>query len=142
MPIFALANAGVRLQPAAATHGVALAVAAGLVLGKPLGILLFSWLAVRLGAAQLPAGVSWKAIAGAGCLGVIGFTMSLFIGSLALEGTLLDAGKIGTLAGSLVSAVLGLVVLISFLPASVHEAAAAPPTPPEPAPETTPVSGP
>lgn len=116
MPIFALANAGVKLQPAAATHGVALAVAAGLALGKPIGVMLFSWLAVRMGAARLPAGVSWKAIAGAGCLAGIGFTMSLFIGSLALEGMLLDAGKIGTLAGSTISAVVGLIVLVACLP--------------------------
>ena len=116
MPIFALANAGVVLQPAAAGHGVALAVAAGLVLGKPVGIVIFSWLAVRGGVAQLPSGVSWKAILGAGCLGGIGFTMSLFIAGLGLEGTLLDAGKIGTLAGSIVSALLGFGVLFLMLP--------------------------
>jgi NhaA family Na+:H+ antiporter len=118
MPIFALANAGVALQPQAATHGVALAVAVGLVLGKPLGIFVFSWLAVRLGLAQLPAGVNWKAILGAGCLGGIGFTMSLFIAGLALEETLLDAGKIGTLAASAVSAAAGLIWLYIFLPAA------------------------
>jgi Na+:H+ antiporter, NhaA family len=116
MPIFALANAGVVLQPAVASHGVALAVAAGLVLGKPLGILLFSWFAVRSGVAQLPSGVSWSAILGAGCLGGIGFTMSLFIGGLALEGMLLEAGKIGTFAGSFISAVLGFCLLFAFLP--------------------------
>lgn len=118
MPIFALANAGVALQPQAATHGVALAVAAGLVLGKPLGIVLFSWVAVRLGLAQLPVGVNWKAIIGAGCLGGIGFTMSLFIAGLALEDTLLDAGKIGTLTASAISAAVGLVWLFLFLPAA------------------------
>jgi NhaA family Na+:H+ antiporter len=116
MPIFALANAGVPLQPKSASHGVALAVAAGLVLGKPLGILLCSWLAVRSGLAQLPQGVTWKAILGTGCLGGIGFTMSLFIAGLALEDKLLDAGKIGTLAGSVISAILGLVILAIFLP--------------------------
>jgi NhaA family Na+:H+ antiporter len=118
MPIFALANAGVVLRPAAAGHGVATAVAAGLVLGKPIGIVLFSWLAVRSGAAQLPAGVTWRAMLGAGCLGGIGFTMSLFIAGLALEGTLLDAGKIGTLAGSILSAVFGLTTLVAFLPSA------------------------
>jgi NhaA family Na+:H+ antiporter len=116
MPIFALANAGVVLQPAAAGHGVALAVAAGLTLGKPIGIVFFSWLAVRSGMAQLPARVSWSALIGAACLGGIGFTMSLFIAGLALDGMLLDAGKIGTLAGSTASAALGLVLLIAFLP--------------------------
>jgi NhaA family Na+:H+ antiporter len=118
MPIFALANAGVALQPAAATHGIAWAVAAGLVIGKPLGITVFAWLAVRSGVAQLPAGVSWRSLFGAGCLGGIGFTMSLFIAGLALEGPPLDAGKIGILAGSTVSALLGLIFLLVFLPAS------------------------
>jgi NhaA family Na+:H+ antiporter len=116
MPIFALANAGVALQPAVAGHSAALAVAAGLVVGKPLGILLFSWLAVRLGIAQLPRGVSWSAVLGAGCLGGIGFTMSLFIGGLALEGMLLEAGKIGTFAGSIISALLGFCLLFVVLP--------------------------
>jgi NhaA family Na+:H+ antiporter len=116
MPIFALANAGVVLQPAVAGHSVALAVTAGLALGKPLGIFVFSWFAVRTGLAQLPYGVSWAALLGTSCLGGIGFTMSLFIGGLALEGTLLEAGKIGTFAGSLISAVLGFGCLFVFLP--------------------------
>jgi NhaA family Na+:H+ antiporter len=122
MPIFALANAGVPLQTQSASHGVALAVAAGLVIGKPAGIFLFSYLAVRSGLAQLPQGVSWKAIFGAGCLGGIGFTMSLFIAGLALEGKILDAGKIGTLCGSAISAVAGLVILFIFLPRTPAQA--------------------
>jgi NhaA family Na+:H+ antiporter len=64
----------------------------------------------------MPTGVSWKALLGAGCLGGIGFTMSLFIASLALEGQLLDSGKIGTLAGSTVSAVIGYLLLLTSLP--------------------------
>lgn len=119
MPIFALANAGVALQPAVASHGIALAVTAGLVLGKPLGIILFSWLAVRLGAAQLPSGVRWSVLVGTGCLGGIGFTMSMFIAGLALEGMLLEAGKIGTFAGSIISAVLGFCLLVVFLPNAI-----------------------
>jgi NhaA family Na+:H+ antiporter len=115
MPVFALANAGVRLEPAALTHPVAIAVAAGLVLGKPLGIVLFSWAAVRLGLARLPDGVNWRILFGAGCLAGIGFTMSLFIAGLALQGPLLEAGKVGTLAGSTLSAVLGSLLLLSFL---------------------------
>lgn len=130
MPIFALANAGVALQPAAATHSIAWAVAAGLVIGKPLGITFFAWLAVRSGAAQLPAGVTWRSLFGAGCLGGIGFTMSLFIAGLALEGTPLDAGKIGILAGSTVSALLGLAFLLAFLPGGPRAAAAAERPPP------------
>jgi NhaA family Na+:H+ antiporter len=115
MPLFALANAGVAIQADALGHPVALAVAAGLVLGKPVGIVLFSWLAVRLGMASLPTGVNWKVMIGAGCLAGIGFTMSLFIAGLALDGDLLDAGKIGTLLGSAVSALLGSVLLLTFL---------------------------
>ncbi|MDX1944073.1 MAG: Na+/H+ antiporter NhaA [Pirellulaceae bacterium] len=127
MPIFALANAGVPLNPAAAGHSVAWSVAAGLVLGKPLGIVLFSWLAVQVGIARLPAGVHWLALLGAGCLGGIGFTMSLFIAGLALEGTLLDAAKIGTLTGSTVSAIAGLTLLITFLPRVAGPAEKSPP---------------
>ncbi len=116
MPVFALANAGVELQPAAATQGVAFAVGMGLLLGKPLGIFIFSWLAVRLGAADLPEGITWRALLGAGCLGGIGFTMSLFVAGLALEGLLLDAAKIGTLAASGFSAMMGLAILAASLP--------------------------
>ena len=78
--------------------------------------MLFSWLAVRLGWAELPTRVNWKVMLGAGCLGGIGFTMSLFIAALALEGELLDAGKLGTLAGSTLSAALGLLLLFLVLP--------------------------
>jgi NhaA family Na+:H+ antiporter len=115
MPVFALANAGVRLEPEALTHSVAIAVAAGLILGKPLGIVLFSWAAVRLGLARLPDGVNWRVLCGGGCLAGIGFTMSLFIAGLALQSPLLEAGKIGTLAGSTVSAILGSLLLLFFL---------------------------
>ena len=116
MPIFALANAGVRVEPTALTHPVALSVAAGLFFGKPLGIVVFSWLAVKVGLARLPSGVNWPVMIGAGCLAGIGFTMSLFIAGLALEGDLLDAGKIGTLLGSTASAIVGLLLLVRFLP--------------------------
>ena len=115
MPLFALANAGVVLQPEAAGHGIAWAVAAGLVLGKPIGILFFSWLAVGTGLARLPTGATWRQVFGASCLGGIGFTMSLFIAGLALDGKLLDSAKIGTLAGSALSAVIGYLVLRATL---------------------------
>jgi NhaA family Na+:H+ antiporter len=108
MPVFALANAGVELGAGGFRHGVALAAAAGLVLGKPIGVFAFSWLAVRLGVARLPDGVSWTMIAAGGMLAGIGFTMALFIANLALDPSLLPAGKIGVLAGSLASAVLGM----------------------------------
>jgi NhaA family Na+:H+ antiporter len=115
MPVFALANAGVPIEPAALTNPVAIAVAVGLVLGKPLGIVLFSLAAVRLGVARLPDRVTVPVLIGAGCLAGIGFTMSLFIAGLALRDTLLSDGKIGTLAGSIVSAVVGYGLLFWFL---------------------------
>ena len=89
--------------------------AAGLVLGKPSGIILLSYASVRLGWVRLPEGVDWRMMLGAGCLGGIGFTMSLFVAGLALEGTLLEEAKIGILAGSAVSATLGCVLLTAFL---------------------------
>jgi NhaA family Na+:H+ antiporter len=115
MPLFALANAGVDIEISTLTSPVALAVAAALVVGKPLGILALSWIAVRLGVARLPDGVTWKLLSGAGCLAGIGFTMSLFLAGLALDADLLDAGKTGILTGSLVSAALGTVLLLAFL---------------------------
>jgi NhaA family Na+:H+ antiporter len=121
MPVFALANAGVPVRLDTLATPVALAVVAGLVLGKPLGIVLFSWAAVRLRLARLPDGVSWKVMAGAGCLAGIGFTMSLFIAGLAFEERapdLLDEAKIGVLLGSAVSAVLGCLLLLAVLPAA------------------------
>jgi NhaA family Na+:H+ antiporter len=122
MPLFALANAGVRVEFAELTDPVALAVAAALLIGKPLGIVTFSWIALALGLARLPTGVTWKVLFGAGCLAGIGFTMSLFIAGLALEGDPLRAGKIGTLLGSALSAVLGLGLLSCFLPLRTIEA--------------------
>ncbi len=115
MPLFALANAGVSIEVASLASPVALAVAAGLAIGKPIGIVLFGWLATKLGVASLPREVNWMIMLGGGCLAGIGFTMSIFIGSLALEGDLLDEGKIGTLAGSAISAVLGCALLLMFL---------------------------
>lgn len=116
MPLFALANAGVGIEVGDLRSPVAVAVAAGLVLGKPIGIVLFSWLATKVGLARLPSGVNWKIMLGAGCLAGIGFTMSIFIASLALKGNLLNEGKIGTLSGSALSAIIGYVLLFWFLP--------------------------
>jgi NhaA family Na+:H+ antiporter len=116
MPIFALANAGVVLEPAAFAEPIAVAVALGLLLGKPLGVLLFGAVAIRLGLAQLPEGVGWGAMLGAGLLAGIGFTMALFIAGLALESPLLEAAKIGVLAASALAAAAGVLVLIAALP--------------------------
>ena len=111
MPLFALANAGVPLTLAGFRDPLALAVIAGLTLGKPLGIVGASWIAERLGIARRPAELRWPLIAGAGILSGIGFTMSLFIASLAFAGPLLIPAKIGVFSASVVSAVAGLAVL-------------------------------
>ncbi len=116
MPLFALANAGVVVSLSDFGHPVAIAVTAGLVLGKPIGVLLLSWLAIRLGLAALPDGVGWPAMLGGGLLVGIGFTMALFIAGLALDGPTLDAAKVGILGASAVAAVLGMVVLARSLP--------------------------
>ena len=84
----------------------------GLVMGKPLGILGFAWLAVRLKLAELPQGVGWSMILGSGLLGGIGFTMALFIASLAFKSdALLESAKLGVLVASVVAAILGLIWL-------------------------------
>jgi NhaA family Na+:H+ antiporter len=115
VPLFALANAGVPLGGglgAALTGPVTLGVIAGLIIGKQVGVTLGAWLAVRLGLADLPDGVGWRHLYGAGWLAGIGFTMSLFVGSLAFgEGALLDAAKVGILAASLVSGLVGWALL-------------------------------
>lgn len=116
MPLFALANAGVALRPEGFSDPVSLAVICGLFLGKPIGIVTFSWLAVKIGIARLPRGVTWGPLAGAGLLAGIGFTMSLFIAGLALTSPALEAAKTGILAASLLSAVLGTGVLVLSLP--------------------------
>ena len=116
MPIFALANAGVVFELSDLGDPIAIAVSAGLLLGKPIGIVLFSYLAVRLGIAKLPDRLGWNVMVGAGLLAGIGFTMALFIAGLALEGDALDAAKVGVLGGSLVAALLGVVILIATLP--------------------------
>jgi NhaA family Na+:H+ antiporter len=111
MPLFALSNAGVWLSGAAGGR-VALAVMLGLAVGKPLGITVAALAAVRLRLASLPDGVTWTALHGCAWLGGIGFTMSLFIATLAFDGTtFLDSAKIGILGGSIVSGVVGAIVL-------------------------------
>jgi len=116
MPVFALANAGVAVTLGGMTHPVAGAVMIGLLVGKPVGIVLASWLVVWLGLAKLPEATSWPALVGSGCLGGIGFTMALFIASLSLTGSELEAAKSGILAGSAASLCLGLGLLASTLP--------------------------
>jgi NhaA family Na+:H+ antiporter len=121
MPVFAFANAGVTVEISDFTNPVAIAVIVGLFVGKPLGIVLFSWLAVRIGLARLPEGVGWGAITGGGFLAGIGFTMALFIAGLALGGNILDAAKVGIIIGSVISAIIGVSLLIYSLPKPVSE---------------------
>ncbi|MBP9708597.1 MAG: Na+/H+ antiporter NhaA [Oligoflexales bacterium] len=116
MPLFALANAGVTIEMSAISSTLSHAVTYGLLFGKPIGIVLFSWLAIKIFKAKLPTGVNWPTMIGAGCLGGIGFTMSIFIANLALDSNLLDDGKVGTLIGSSLSAIIGLAILYFALP--------------------------
>lgn len=116
MPLFALANAGVPFEMSDFANPVAKAVAAGLLIGKPLGIVLFSLVAIRLGLARLPDRVGWGALVGAGFLAGIGFTMALFISGLALEGDILDAAKVGVLGASALAATTGMLLLVWCLP--------------------------
>ncbi len=113
LPVFALFNAGVSLSGGGGVlNSVTAGVFLGLLVGKPVGVLVFSWLATRLGWASLPDGVGWSSMAGASFLAGIGFTMSLFVGSLAFEeGGLLDQAKLGVLSASVLAAVLGLALL-------------------------------
>jgi NhaA family Na+:H+ antiporter len=121
MPVFALANAGVEVRLSAFGDPVAIAIAAGLLVGKPSGILLACWLAVRVGIAKLPDGVGWGGVAGGGLLAGIGFTMALFIAGLALDGPMLDAAKVGILAASTLAALLGMAVLLRSLPRAASD---------------------
>ena len=115
IPLFALANAGVQIGGdviAMLMQPVALGIMLGLIIGKPLGITVVAWLAVRGRIAAAPRDFGWRALHGVSWLGGIGFTMSLFIASLAFSGTaLLDVAKLGILAGSLVAGCVGFVIL-------------------------------
>jgi NhaA family Na+:H+ antiporter len=121
MPVFALANAGIPLDPGMLSDEVgmrvALAVGVGLLIGKPVGITLFALAAVRLGMATLPRGVGASAVFAAGLLGGIGFTVALFITALAFEDSPLSAAaKVGLLTASALACVLGLAMLVRVLP--------------------------
>jgi NhaA family Na+:H+ antiporter len=116
VPLFALANAGVRLEGNLdqLLTPVSLGVALGLLIGKPFGIVFVSWLASRCGLAQLPEGVSFRHLLGMGMLAGIGFTMSLFLADLAFEEIsplLLTQAKLGILAAGVIAAGLGTMIL-------------------------------
>jgi len=124
IPLFAFANAGIDLSQmnmGSLFSGVGLAVMLGLVIGKFLGVLSFSWLAVRLKVVSLPANTTWKAFASVCVVCGIGFTVSMFIADLSYAGieggaALLSQAKLGVLCGSVISAVLGCVLLNKTLP--------------------------
>jgi NhaA family Na+:H+ antiporter len=118
LPIFALANTGIVIDPGWANSLLdynSLGIMAGLVVGKPLGILAACALAVALGICRLPAELGWRHIGGAGLLGGIGFTMSIFVTNLAFEGqpALINASKMAVLIASLLAGILGLLWLRS-----------------------------
>jgi len=116
VPIFALANAGVSfegMEPVALLAPLPLGIALGLLVGKQVGIVGLAWLAVKSGIARLPQGVGWIQVWGLSLIAGIGFTMSLFIGNLAFDDpAAINAVKLGVLAGSIVSALLGVAILL------------------------------
>ena len=123
LPVFAFANAGVSLEGLSITdllQPIPLGIMLGLFVGKQLGVFSFAWLAVKLGLARLPSGVDFKQVYAVAIICGIGFTMSLFIGMLAFENTsageVISTDKLGVLAGSFISAMVGYVVLHLVLP--------------------------
>jgi NhaA family Na+:H+ antiporter len=117
LPVFAFANASVSFAGfnlATLFEPLAFGIAAGLIVGKPVGIMIAVTAAVALGLARLPAGSSWLHVAGVSCLAGIGFTMSLFIGALAFDHAAHAAGvRFGVIAGSLISTALGMALLMT-----------------------------
>ena len=117
MPIFAFANAGVSLEGLSMSSlllPVPLGILLGLFVGKQVGVMIFSFIAVRTGVAQMPDNSSWLSLYGVSVLTGIGFTMSLFVGNLAFAENIeyIDGVKIGVLAGSLLSTIFGYFILI------------------------------
>lgn len=132
IPLFALANAGVRFGDTSLTDALttrpALGVLLGLVVGKTVGIGLFTWAAVKLNLGRLPAGATWRHMIGTAATAGIGFTVALFITALAYtDDVLADEAKVGIFAGSLLAGIIGVTILRSAKPIHAEEA-----------PETTP----
>jgi NhaA family Na+:H+ antiporter len=117
LPLFALANAGVPLKGMSlrdVVHPVPVGIVLGLVLGKPVGVLGLSWAATRLRLAALPEGIAWRQLRAVALLCGVGFTMSLFIASLAVEDgqdVYANLERLGTLAGSLLAGAAGFLAL-------------------------------
>lgn len=120
LPLFAFANAGVVFSGSGSLVGdVSIAVAAGLLFGKFIGIYLFTWLAIKSKLATMPACMNWKNLAGVSLLGGIGFTVSLFVANLSFANNypeLLNQAKFGVLFGTVLSGILGYLVLHAVLP--------------------------
>ena len=123
LPIFAFANAGIYLldmDMSSVFGGVTLAIIGGLVIGKCVGIFTFTWLFIKLGLSKMPQFSNWKMIFGVSMLGGIGFTVSLFIATLSFVGdawtSILNDAKLGIILGSLISGVLGYLILKFTLP--------------------------
>ncbi len=127
LPIFAFANAGVSLKGVAfsdLTNTLPLGITLGLLIGKPVGIFSFSWLSVKLGIARLPEGINFKHILAVSVLCGIGFTMSIFISSLAFVGqdqSFITFSRLGILIGSTISACLGYCMLNAVLPKEISK---------------------
>jgi Na+:H+ antiporter, NhaA family len=112
MPLFAFANAGVKIELSVQHAEIGLGILAGLLFGKPLGIMIAALAAVKIGIAKLPQAVNWRSLLGYAFLAGIGFTMSLFVAMLAFEeAALIDAAKRGIIAGSLLAGIAGAVML-------------------------------
>ena len=111
MPLFALANAGMPFHASDVANPVTLAVFVGLTVGKPVGIVLFAWLSIRLGLARRPRTMTWGMLVGGGLLSGIGFAMALFIAELSFPVALRHSAKLGILAASAASATAGVAVL-------------------------------
>lgn len=122
LPVFAFANSGINLSGVGLeqiSHSVPIGIALGLFIGKQVGVFSFCWLAIKLKLAALPNGMSWSSLYGTAILCGIGFTMSLFIGSLAFEETdnnFMFDDRLGILLGSFISGVVGYIVLRLSLP--------------------------
>jgi Na+:H+ antiporter, NhaA family len=128
LPLFAFANAGIPLVRGlgeALTSPVTWGVVAGLVVGKPVGVTLFAWLAVRAGIAVRPGAITWTHVVGVAWLGGIGFTISLFVAELAFDASpIADAARIGILVGSVIAGTVGYLILKATLPSLRDEAEA------------------
>jgi Na+:H+ antiporter, NhaA family len=124
LPLFAFVNAGISLEGVSFSdllHTVPLGIAAGLFVGKQVGIFLLCYLAIKMGIARLPEGASWGSLYGVSILCGVGFTMSLFVGSLAFENVTLDPEaifdeRLGIIVGSLLSGIFGYIILHMTLP--------------------------